>query len=75
MTVCIKARARGPLAVEGPIRLLDVEGNPIDVSDRSIVLLCRCGASKTSPLCDGSHHRVRFEAPPPEPDPEDDAIG
>jgi CDGSH-type Zn-finger protein len=71
MTVRIKTRAGGPFAVEGPITLLDAEGNPIDVSGRSVVLLCRCGASKTKPLCDGTHYRNGFESPPPEePDPE-----
>lgn len=68
MTVKIKARACGPLAVEGPIELIDAEGNSIDVSGRKVVMLCRCGASRSKPLCDGAHHRIRFELPPPEDD-------
>jgi len=68
--VRIKVRAGGPLAVEGPIDLVDAEGNPIDVGDRKVVMLCRCGASKCRPLCDGSHYRIGFESPPPTPDDE-----
>lgn len=74
MTVRIKMRAGGPFAVTGPIELLDADGNPVDVSDRKMVMLCRCGASKSKPLCDGSHYRIGFESPPPEqedPTPED----
>lgn len=56
----IAARPRGPLVVEGPFELSDAAGRPIDVSGRKRVLLCRCGNSRTTPLCDGSHNRVDF---------------
>ena len=62
----IRCRHRGPLVVEGDLEVLelhDLAGEPIDVSDRSRVLLCRCGASKSRPFCDGSHNRTGFEAP------------
>jgi CDGSH-type Zn-finger protein len=65
MTVRIKVRAGGPFAVEGPIRLVDAEGNPIDIGERKVVLLCRCGASRSRPFCDGAHYRIGFESPPP----------
>lgn len=29
---------------------------------RTKILICRCGASKRQPLCDGAHNRTRFEA-------------
>ncbi len=58
----IVARRRGPLVVEGEIDLLDLEGKPVDVGDRKRILLCRCGASKTKPLCDGCHNRNGFES-------------
>lgn len=57
----IAARPRGPLVVEGEIELYDLEGNRIDVGERKRILLCRCGASKTKPLCDGCHNRIGFE--------------
>lgn len=56
-------RQRGPLVVRGQFELLDGEGQAIDLGGRDKVLLCRCGHSKSKPLCDGSHNRVGFEAP------------
>ena len=52
----------GPLLVRGPFRLLDQDGNEIEV-DRGTVALCRCGKSRLRPFCDGSHKIVRFQAP------------
>ena len=48
--VTIKASANGPY-------LVVVNGNVHSA-------LCRCGASKNKPFCDGSHQKVGFEAPP-----------
>lgn len=62
--VRIRCRSRGPLVVEGDLGLLELtglDGSPIDLTGRSRVLLCRCGASASRPLCDGSHNRVPFE--------------
>ena len=52
----------GPLLVRGPFRLLDQDGEEIEV-DRRTVALCRCGKSRLRPFCDGSHKVVRFRAP------------
>lgn len=52
----------GPLLVRGPFRLLDQDGEAIEV-DRGTVALCRCGKSRLRPFCDGSHKVVRFRAP------------
>ena len=52
----------GPLLVRGPFRLLDQDGEEIEV-DRGTVALCRCGKSRLRPFCDGSHKVVRFRAP------------
>ena len=60
--VTIKARANGPLKVEGPIRVIDAEGNEFELPAGSAIVLCRCGHSQNKPFCDTSHRRVGFEA-------------
>jgi CDGSH-type Zn-finger protein len=52
----------GPLLVRGPVRILDQDGNEIRI-DREVVALCRCGKSRSRPLCDGTHKLVQFRAP------------
>ncbi len=52
----ISVREGGPYAIRADIRL---DGAPA-VSHR--LTLCRCGASKSKPFCDGSHHEVNFAA-------------
>ena len=59
----VRTSRRGPLVVdvsEEGMELLDANGKPIDLQGRSKVLLCRCGASRNTPLCDGSHNRIGF---------------
>ena len=49
----------GPYAVSGGIELIDQpmgEGASLEHC-----ALCRCGASKNKPFCDGSHWRIGFE--------------
>lgn len=36
--------------------------NLIVVDGKTQVAMCRCGHSKSKPLCDGSHHAAKFEA-------------
>jgi len=50
----------GPLMVEGPFTLLDAAGEKICKSGKAV--LCRCGASKMKPYCDGSHMNIGFKA-------------
>jgi CDGSH-type Zn-finger protein len=52
----------GPLLVRGPFELLDQDGTVIDTGRRTVAL-CRCGKSRTRPLCDGTHRLVHFSAP------------
>jgi CDGSH-type Zn-finger protein len=52
----------GPLLVRGPLRLQDQDGGEMIV-ERPVVALCRCGKSRTRPLCDGTHKLVGFRAP------------
>ena len=48
----------GPLWVSGGIPVERRDGQPLETRNR--VTLCRCGASKNKPLCDGMHKEVGF---------------
>lgn len=50
----------GPYAVSGGVALEGVERGE-DVSTEHFTL-CRCGASKNKPFCDGSHWSINFKA-------------
>jgi CDGSH-type Zn-finger protein len=60
--VVIKTRENGPLLVTGPVTLTDHLGNPYDLTGKTNIALCRCGASKNKPFCDGSHKTSGFQA-------------
>ncbi len=49
----------GPLYCRGAIEIHDIEGNLIASEQR--LALCRCGASKIKPYCDGSHVQAGFK--------------
>lgn len=51
----VNVRENGPNAFRGPLTIAGVE-----VGHRAT--LCRCGASKTKPFCDGSHNDIAFRA-------------
>lgn len=51
----VRIRENGPLAIHAP---LEIDGT--DVGMRAT--LCRCGASKNKPFCDGSHTAAGFAA-------------
>jgi len=61
-SVKITVRPNGSLRVEGPIVLCDAEGNAWDLTGKTTVGLCRCGASENRPFCDGAHKRISFQA-------------
>ena len=48
-------REHGPLSIVADI---EIDGAP----RRTRAVLCRCGASKRKPYCDGSHNQVEFRA-------------
>jgi CDGSH-type Zn-finger protein len=60
--VTITVRRNGPYRVEGPIRLVDADGNEYDLTGKPAVSLCRCGASVNKPFCDGTHSKIGFQA-------------
>jgi len=60
--VTIKARANGPYKVEGPVRVIDADGNEFELPPGDAIVLCRCGRSANEPFCDKSHRRVGLVA-------------
>lgn len=60
--VTITVRRNGSYLVEGPVRLLDAEGNEYDLGGKTRFSLCRCGGSVKKPFCDGTHSRIGFQA-------------
>lgn len=50
----------GPLWVRGGIPIEAFDGYVYEVRNR--VTLCRCGASKNKPFCDGAHDEIGFKA-------------
>jgi len=52
----------GPLLVNGLERLQWSDG--VAVTTRPTLALCRCGASKNKPFCDGSHNASGFTSAP-----------
>ncbi len=72
MTLRFRARARGPLVVSVPagpdgaplpVEVLRPDGSAIDVAGRAQLLFCRCGRTRSAPLCDGAHNGCDFEKP------------
>jgi CDGSH-type Zn-finger protein/uncharacterized Fe-S cluster protein YjdI len=63
----IRVRENGPLAVHAEVQL---EGQPPAYR----ATLCRCGASKNKPYCDGSHTAAGFSATGEPPAKEADAL-
>ncbi len=51
----------GPYLLRGDFEVLDQEGNVIETR-RKTVALCRCGASRSKPFCDGTHKQIGFKA-------------
>ena len=60
-SVTIRVRENASYLVEGPVRIVDAEGNEYDISAKKRVSLCRCGGSTTKPFCDGTHSKIGFE--------------
>ncbi|MEL7150882.1 MAG: CDGSH iron-sulfur domain-containing protein [Pseudomonadota bacterium] len=51
----------GPIEARGALEITSGTGHRLHRGTRAF--LCRCGASKTKPFCDGSHKEIGFEAP------------
>ncbi|MEH6545398.1 MAG: CDGSH iron-sulfur domain-containing protein [Sneathiella sp.] len=57
-TPSIELRQNGPVVVTGLSSLIGTDGEFIPT--KPTMALCRCGASKSKPFCDGSHTSVNF---------------
>jgi len=58
----VRCRENGPLVIQGPVKIVDHLGNEYPLTPgKDVVALCRCGASKSKPFCDGSHRGCGFE--------------
>ena len=62
MTENIKMRVKenGSIRVTGTVDFVDADGNVVET--KTDFSLCRCGASKEKPYCDGSHKAANFIA-------------
>jgi CDGSH-type Zn-finger protein/uncharacterized Fe-S cluster protein YjdI len=56
----VKPAPDGPLRLAGPFEL--IAGSGRRAFRASAAALCRCGASKAKPFCDGSHKAIGFRA-------------
>ncbi len=62
-TVTIRLRDDGPLVIQGPVRIVDANGNEFTLpTEKPLVALCRCGQSGKKPFCDGTHKTCGFLA-------------
>ncbi len=54
----IEVSKDGPYYVQGPVGLADAPWG--EGASKTRYALCRCGASKNKPFCDGSHWNIEF---------------
>lgn len=62
--VKITVRPNSSLRVEfaeGELQLIGEDGQPIDLTGKPAISLCRCGGSLSKPFCDGTHSRIGFQ--------------
>ncbi len=53
----IRARPNGPLMLTGPLTVIGTNGR---TAFEETTFLCRCGASRNRPYCDGTHMKIGF---------------
>jgi CDGSH-type Zn-finger protein len=59
--VTITIKPAGPYLVQGPARIVDNDGNPIEpppAKTPGVFKLCGCGLSANKPFCDSSHKKA-----------------
>ncbi len=61
--VILTIKNNGPIRVEGgDFEIRDAQGKVFSLGGRSAISICRCGASKKQPFCDGSHGECKFSS-------------
>ena len=63
----VKIIANGPICLDTQ-QAVSIELAGASEAKSGPLFLCRCGQSSTKPFCDGTHRKVKFEAPPAELD-------
>jgi len=56
--VTMQFKKNASVRVTGTVEIVDAEGNVVET--KTDFSLCRCGASKEKPFCDGSHRDAGF---------------
>lgn len=56
----IKTLPNGPLLVTGPCEIRSADGNVVSRGKQAA--LCRCGASRNKPYCDGTHMAIGYKS-------------
>ena len=56
----VRLAVDGPVYLRGDLRIEDASGQ---VHSATRAALCRCGATKNAPFCDGAHAKVNFNDP------------
>ena len=56
--VTMQFKTNASIRVTGTVEIVDADGNVVET--KTDFSLCRCGASKEKPFCDGSHRDAGF---------------
>jgi len=61
--IVIRCRDNGPFVIKAPVQVVDHDSKPFTIpAGKETIALCRCGASKNKPFCDGAHNGCGFQA-------------
>jgi CDGSH iron-sulfur domain-containing protein 3 len=58
----VKLRENGPMMLDSNGQAKLIKNGQETPIPGSVVAVCRCGQSKKTPFCDGSHNKVSFKA-------------